>query len=298
MLVSTPQPVTVKEIRCLRNNVSMGLDKIHVRFIQDGSEYISESLSYIFNLMLETGIFPDKLKIARVVPIYKAGDATLMNNYRPISVLPILSKVFERLLHKRLTIYLEENNLLNDAQFGFRKGMSTVDALLNVVPFIQEALSSGDFAGGLFLDLKKAFDTVNHQILIKKLDNLGIRGIILNLFKNYLSNRLQVVNIGSVLSDPFNIVCGVPQGSILGPLLFIIYTNDLPRNIHHGKISLYADDTAIFYRGKNQNQLQQVMKSDALVIHDWFRANKLTLNVDKCQIVCFSSQRKGKLNWI
>ena len=202
-------------------------------------------LTHIINLSIIHGIVPDELKIARVVPIFKSGDKALFSNYRPISVLPCFSKFLERIIYNRIITYLNDFNVLCDNQYGFRKNRSPSLALIDLCDKISSAFDRREHAIGVFLDLSKAFDTVNHVILFDKLEHYGIRGLALEWVKSYFSERKQFVEFNNVRSSPQEISCGVPQGSILGPLFFILYVNDL-NNASMLDAILFADDTNLF----------------------------------------------------
>ena len=184
---------------------------------------ISKPLEIVFNSSFETGIVPDKFKIARVFPIFKNGLESNVSNYRPISLLSVFNRVLEKLMYKRLIKFNEKRNLIYDKQFGFRSHHSTEHAILSIVDKIQEAIEKGEFSCGIFLDFRKAFDTVNHEILLSKLEHYGIRGIAKEWFASYLNNRRQFTSIGNINSEENAISCGVPQGSVLGPLFFNLY---------------------------------------------------------------------------
>ena len=207
---------------------------------KDAGDTISESLANIFNLSLQSGIFPDDWKLARITPIYKDGSKTECGNYRPISVISIVAKVFEKLVCNQLRSFMKENNIIIDEQSGFRPYHSTETILLDSTNEWLYNMDKGLINGVLFLDLKKAFDTVNHKILLTKLEMYGIRGCSLEWFRSYFMNRRQVCAINGKLSDEKQINCGVPQGSNLGPFLFLLYINDLPNCLDTTNARLFA----------------------------------------------------------
>ena len=252
---------------------------------------ISRSLACIFNESITLSTFPDKLKWARVIPIYKKGAHNEPSNYRPISLLSVFGKLFEKLMFKRLYEYLDNLNTFYPVQFGFREKHST-NALISMTESIKSTIDNGDYGCGVFNDLKKAFDTVNHSILLKKMEHYGIRGIALNWFTSYLSNRKQYVSVNGHTSEHLNISCGVPQGSVLGPLLFLIYINDLPNVTRHLSFYLFADDTNIYFEAKDLETLQKIMKRELRHVKKWLEANKLALNVEKTNFVVFHSPAK------
>ena len=247
---------------------------------------------YVSNLSFQTGVFPRELKIANVVPIFKSGDEMVFTNYRPVSVLPIFSKILERLMYNRLIDYINENKLLYKYQFGFQKGKSTYMAVLTLVDKISEALDNGDYVIGVFLDFSKAFDTVDHDILLRKLEKYGIRGRALDWFTDYLSNRLQYVTYNGAKSKREIIKCGVPQGSILGPLLFLLYINDLSTVSNDCFSVLFADDTNMFVAGKNTSEMCVKLNNDLQEICEWLRCNKLSLNILKSHYMIFTTKNK------
>ena len=201
------------------------------------------------------------MKNARVSPVYKTGEESDVSNYRPISVLTCFSKILERIMYNRLYEYLTKNDILYTKQFGFRSNHSTDHAVVSLVNDITNAINSDLYTIGVFIDLLKAFDTdtVDHDILLSKLEHYGIKDTALLWFKDYLNNRQQCVKLGTVMTSLKSITCGVPQGSILGPLLFLIYVNDLPNVSDILNLILFADDTNIFYSHKNIHNLYKIL---------------------------------------
>lgn len=286
----------LNQIYSMQNDKSTGLDQFNVKLLKLAAPYISNSLAFICNLSLRNGTFPDLWKKAKVTPIYKSGDKSDVGNYRPISVLPILSKIIERAIHDQLYSYLTNEGLLSDAQSGFRANHSTTTTLIDVEDYILKNMDEGFATGIIFIDLKKAFDTVNHSILLKKLENYGVTENEHKWFQSYLSNRSQTVGINSSLSDFDNVSIGIPQGSILGPLLFTIFVNCLPSNLDC-KTVMYADDTSLMCKGKSDIDIQNKLELCLHHIANWFKANKLTLNVDKTKLMIVGTNHMlDKLN--
>jgi len=275
---------------------SSGHDNIPLDIMKLCINLIAEPLSKLINISFANGYFPDVLKIARVCPVFKCGDKSEFTNYRPISILPSFSKVFEKLMYTRLTNYLTKHSVLYKNQFGFRSNHSTLMAIIEMVDKITDAIDKKEYSVGVFVDLSKAFDTLDHNILLYKLQHYGVRGVALEWFKSYLDKRTQFVDYNGTNSSYLKIKCGVPQGSILGPLLFLLYMNDIASVSKILNLILFADDTNIFLSNRNLTTLIQNLNCELQLLNKWFLANKLSLNISKTNFIIFTSkQRKADL---
>lgn len=272
----------------LRRDCATGWDNISSRILQSSREIFVPLLRHIFQLSLTSGVFPDAFKKAIIHPIYKGGDGDDVTNYRPISVLTAMSKLLEKIINSRLLRYLNANNIISNNQYGFRAGRSTEDAVSALVDDIVDCFEKQRKGLGLFLDLSKAFDTVSIPKLLLKLEAVGIRGVALDLFRSYLSNRTQKVKIEEYTSEEEYITTGVPQGSVLGPTLFIIYINDLCKlTIPFCNIYTYADDTALLVSGRSWEEAQIHAESALAVVMSWLSDNLLSLNLSKTNCLPF-----------
>ena len=285
-------PVTCTEIletlKLLQPKLSQDFNGLSMYLVKKLSFQLAKPLCHLINLSFSTGVVPTQLKIAKIIPIFKSGDPLCMDNYRPISLLSCFSKIFEKIACIRLSIFLENNKLLSDNQFGFRSNHSTVHPMLKFMNHVSNALNKKKHCIAIFCDLRKAFDTVDHEILFKKLERLGICGSTLKWFKSYLSERKQFVSIDGVLSDLLEILIGVPQGSILGPILFLIYVNDLPEWSNLLAL-LFADDTTLLASDDNIDDLILHVNSEFKKIVTFFRAHKLSLHPEKTQFILFTN---------
>ena len=263
------------------------------------AEPISESLSLIVNESFLNGIYLDKLKPAKVVALHKKGASDNPTNYRPISLLSVFSKIIGKLVHKRLYDFLELSDVIHPLQFGFRKKHSTAHALISLTEKIKKTIDDGNYGCGVFIDLKKAFDTVNHDILLKKLEHYGMRSVPLEWFRSYLTNRKQYVSVCGNTSETLEITCGVPQGSVLGPLLFLLYINDLPSVSRKLTFFLFADDTNIYCESSDVVDIQKTVNKELRNVREWLEANRLVLNIEKTNFVIFYSPRnKPDMNFV
>ena len=256
-------------------------------FLKKFKNYLSSPLKHIINCSLTSGSVPLQFKIAKVIPLLKTGDSSQPDNYRPISLLSCFSKILEKVVCLRLSSFLESNSILSPVQFGFRKDHSVTHPMVHMMNYISTALNKKETAVAIFCDLRKAFDTVNHEILFKKMYKIGIRNKELDWFKSYLSNRKQFVSINGISSSLLEILLGVPQGSILGPILFLIYINDLPSSSLLRSL-LFADDTALLARGSNINDLADFVNTEFHKVVQYFRKNKLALHPEKTKVMFFS----------
>lgn len=273
----------------IKTGKSCGLDNISPRLLKDAVEIITKPLTKIINTSLEQGSVPDDLKTARITPIFKSGNKQELDNYRPISVLPVVSKLLERAVHIQLYAHLSQNQLLNPYQCGFRKLHSTETAAISFVDTIRRNIDHGMMTGAVFIDLQKAFDTVNHKRLLHKLQDLGIINLELKWFEDYLHNRMQRVRYQNVLSDPNLIQTGVPQGSILGPLLFIVFINDMALVTRNCNMLIYADDTVLFCSSKDSDEISKVLEENMELIDTWLSENILFLNKKKTECMLFGT---------
>ena len=270
------KPTTEEEIVIIISKLKLsspGWDDISAKILKCIYPSIVNPLTKLINSCIETGIFPDELKVAKVIPIFKKGNKTDFTNYRPISVLPAISKIFEKIIYNRLYDFIEGNNILYEHQYGFRKKYSIEMALAHLSNKLTTGIDANNTTIGIFIDLSKAFDTINHNILLNKIEHYGIRGTPNKLIRNYLTNRKQYIIYNGTKSNQININYGVPQGSILGPLLFLLYINDLNKTSNKLNFILCADDTSIYYTNKNENQLKLTVNDELKHLSTWFKAN-------------------------
>ena len=290
--------VTCTEIENLMRNINIsktcGPNSIPSKILRELRFALSQPIMNICNKSFKTGVFPTKLKISKIIPIHKKGSQTILSNYRPISLLSNISKLLERLMFSRLYNFLEAHNLIYELQFGFRAKHSTNHALVAITQKIKEAINNNATAIGVFVDFQKAFDTVNHEILLRKMSHYGVRNTAQDWFRSYLSERTQYVSINGVDSGTLPVKHGVPQGSILGPLLFSIYINDLHNSIKNSSTFHFADGTNLLYISKNSinNRRIRLVNNDLKCLTHWLLANKISLNVTKTEIIIFRRKKK------
>ena len=263
------------------------------------NEAISLPLCRIFNQSISEGRFPDLMKLAKVVPLYKSKEMDIVLNYRPISLLITTSKVLEKIIYKRVYSYLERNNILYNSQYRFRTNHNCEQVIMELVSRLLHARERDEHSVGIFLDLSKVFDTLNHTVLLLKLERLGIRGVTNKWFGDYLSGRSLVVKITVsenriVYSEPYQITYGTAQGSCIGPLLFILFCNDIYNLPLYSHLILFADDTTMINSHKNLNYLEYMMYHDLTILLKWFKANQLSLNLSKTLMINFWPGKKGK----
>ena len=280
MFLEPVLPSTVIEtIHKLKTKSSSGHDGISTKLIKSTIVNIINPITYIINKSFETGIVPMEMKIAKVIPIFKNNDQCQVKNYRPISLLPSFSKVLERLMYNKIVQYLNQNNILYKHQYGFRAKHSTIHPIIHLLNNCAEASNKkeAEYTIAILCDLSKAFDVISHKILIHKLNIYGIRGIVSKWLENYLSGRKQFVNINNKISMMSNITCGVPQGSILGPLLYLVYVNDISRSCDMNILS-FADDTTAYISNIDLHTLHQEANIGINDLFTWFCANEIFSN--------------------
>ena len=270
----------------LENKSSTGCDGISNKLLKFIKDVVTKPLTLIINQMIVTGIYPKAFKTSKVSPLFKKGDNTLLSNYRPISLLPTISKIFERIIYNQLSNYFNDSNLLAEQQYGFRPRHSTELAAVKLVDFISHEMESGHTPTNIYVDLSKAFDTINYDILLDKLSYYGISGRALKLLKSYLLDRKQYVVYNNCNSNLVDVTTGVPQGLILGLLLFSIFINDLIHVTEKLKFIMYADDTTIYFNLEDFDPatIERDINSELEKINVWLKLNKLSLNVKKNKI--------------
>ena len=278
-------------LKSLKNGVS-GYNEINACLLKHISPFITEPLKYLSNPSLSEGVFPTEIKLADVIPLYKSDDVFLFNNYRPVSLLCVISKVFENVMYNRLIVFLETFAILNNSQFGFRKMHSACTASMTLMNRLISFLENDEYILGIFLDFSKVFDTVDHVILQKKLAHYGIRCVTLKWFQSYFSNREQYVTYDGMSSSKQRIKCGVPQGYILGPLLCSIYINDICLVCKHTSATLFDEDTYLFSSGKDLKSYESTTNSELSHISLWLKVNKLSLNIKKTHDMIFCRRKK------
>ena len=281
-----------KQLRGLNPNKAVGLDGISSKFLRDSADVITQPICHMINISILTETVPSGFKQAKVVPLFKKGSRLDPGNYRPVSVLSVLSKILERAVDFQLKEYLERKHVLYGKQSGFRSRFSTDTCLIGLTDFVKREMAQGNCVGMVLLDLQKAFDTVNHDILLSKMTAIGVTSI--SWFKSYLSCREQCVEIDGILSDFLPVTCGVPQGSILGPQLFLLYINDLSISINCD-LSLYADDSALIFSDKDPNSIASHLSTQLDNCKEWMTENRLSLHVGKTESILFGSSRKLRM---
>ena len=283
----------LKHLKKVNINKATGLDQLPARFLRDGADVIVPAFTHIVNLSIRLGKVPSDMKGARVVPLHKKNSTLEVGNYRPVSILSVASKILEKVAYDQLIEYLNNKRLIYNLQSGFRPSFSTDSCLMYLNDTIRREIDHGNFVGMILIDLQKAFDTVNHSILLHKLSAMGVHDSSLQWFDSYLVNRTQVVDVGGTISEPNPISCEVPQGSILGPLLFLCYVNDMEQSVSC-ELLLYADDSALIISHKNVVQIETRLGQELSLLSEWLIDNRLSLHLGKTESILFASKGKVK----
>lgn len=274
-------------IMSMKKSNSVGFDGISSNLLIKYLQFFIKPLTYLINFSFAEGVFPSSLKIAKIIPLHKKGERDKIENYRPISLLSTISKVLEKIIFDKIVNFFLKFNILAKCQFGFQKGKSTKSAITNFLKSLYDNLNNKNRCVGIFLDLSKAFDLVNHELLLDKLYIYGLRGKIYMWIETFLSERSQIVEIQGYRSDKQNIDCGVPQGSVLGPLLFLIFVNDLPSVVDSMNLTLFADDTSYICSALSQNEVISKSQNILNTLSEWFTKNKLFVNTSKTEFMLF-----------
>lgn len=285
-------------VRDININKSSNIKDISTRIIKDCFLLTIKQTAFLFNQICNVSIFPTAWKEALVVPLFKGGNKLLISNYRPISLLPVIAKLLEKLLHKRLYSFLADSNFFSNCQCGFRPLLGVENSIDKLLQYTYNSFNGNKFVLTIFYDLCKAFDTIDHGLLLDKLKGAGLSSKPLKLMTDYLSNRSQRCIVNNIISNSNKIICGVPQGSTLGPLLFIIYINDMVNYIKNVEISLYADDTAFYLASNNISHLNSELSIAAMKFKEWCDLNKLTVNYNKSKVLLLSSHTAKKTKLI
>lgn len=289
VLELTNEAEILEMIGQLKSHKAPGLDQISSITLKHIGPNIVKPLVHLVNLSIKSGQFPMVFKSALIRPLFKSGSKQLMNNYRPISLTSNLSKVFEKVVHKRTMKFLDACNVLSDRQYGFRRGISTQDAIAHLTSMIYDCLDRSKPCLCIFLDIAKAFDSVDHEEMLRTLEDYGFVGNTLDWFRSFLTGRSQCVQIEDSMSSFTAVTVGVPQGTILGPILFLLYTNSLFGLETRSRIISFADDTAMFLEAETWQELKMFAESDFNLISKYLRSKILTLNIEKTVFVPFSN---------
>ena len=292
--VTTNIEEVVRLVKDINTMKSSGLGSISSRICKDAFMVLSEQLVHMFNSSLNSAMVPTHWKTAKVVPLFKGGNREDVSNYRPVSLLPLPGKLLERIVHDRITKFWEDNDFLLSDQGGFRKGHSTLSTVADLSDDIFNQVNGGNITMAVFVDLRKAFDTVDLGILLKKLSKAGIRDNTLAWCENYLSGRRQCTVANGVTSVTLPIACGVPQGSVLGPLFFLVYVNDVQAALDVCKVKLYADDTVLYQSEVNSKEACTNLQRSLDLFVNWCTINKLTININKTKVMAFGTRHKVK----
>ena len=287
--LSVTEEMLTKIISDINVNKSSAIDNVSARVLKDALMSLLPQAFYMFNQCLRLNIFPDSWKIANIIPLQKPGNKSDPNNLRPISLLPLPGKILEKIVHMQLSEHLENNDLLISEQGGFRKGKSTIHTIAKFTDDIMLQLNDNNYTIAAFVDFKKAFDTVDHGILLMKLEHYGIGKDSLNWIRSYLTCRIQKCTVNGKTSTELPLKCGVPQGSIMGPLLFLLYINDLPSAIECSHYFLYADDTVIYMSDSEETTAHAGLQHDLHGLSRWCALNRVTINVKKTKAMLFGT---------